>query len=317
MTAPRRGARTRATCDAPTAHLRQHTRASLRQSPILACHGGYQHLRAVLDRHASPPASARDGSATWLPRHHQRRAAGRSPAVSGVSTSPDGQGVGPSCAMSRNNLVHRAASRSAVVFTSRVGARVHGLPPCRTHSTEGQTTCARPTMREHAVGSGARVVRVVAAALGGGGAPARRPAIGRDTRLHRGGARRPLRARYVPTTFGAVQSRLAADVSDPASLVDVMVGIEGKPSVGAGIQRLCRAVPSQAHAGQHARSGRAHYDFRVRVHRAAPCRRAMPGPCWLRRLSALPDRFRASPRARNDSVMGCRHLGDLFVAETN
>ena len=167
-------------------------------------------------------------------------------------------------------------------------------------------------MREHAVDSGARVVGVVAAALWGGGAPARRPAIGRDTRLHRGGAHRPLRARYVPTTFGAMQSRQAADVSNHASLVDVLVGIELIPSVGAELQRLCRAVPSQAHAGQHARSGRAHYDFRVRVHRAAPCRRAMPGPCWLRRLSATPDRFRPSPRARNDGVMGCRHLGDLL-----
>ena len=209
--------------------------------------------------------------------------------------------------MSRNYLVHRAASRSAVVFASRVGARVHGLLLCRTYGTEGQTTCARPTMREHAVGSGARVVGVVVTTLGGGGAPARRPAIGRDTRLHRGGAHRPLRARYVPTTFGAVKSRRAADVSDPASLVDVLVGIEGKPGVGAGIQRLCRAVPSQAHAGQHARIGPAHYDSRVRVHRAAPCRRAMPGPCWLRRLSATPDRFRPSPRARNDGVMCCRH----------
>ena len=152
----------------------------------------------------------------------------------------------------------------------------------------------------------------MAAALWGGGAPARRPAIGRDTRLHRGGAHRPLRARYVPTTFGAMQSRQAADVSNHASLVDVLVGIELIPSVGAELQRLCRAVPSQAHAGQHARSGRAHYDFRVRVHRAAPCRRATPGPCWLRRLSATPDRFRPSPRARNDGVMGCRHLGDLL-----
>ena len=193
---------------------------------------------------------------------------------------------------------------------------MHGLLLCRTYGTEGQTTCARPTMREHAVGSGARVVGVVVTTLGGGGAPARRPAIGRDTRLHRGGAHRPLRARYVPTTFGAVQSRRVADVSGHASLVDVLIGIEGKPNVGAGIQSLCRAVPSQGHAGQHARSGRAHYDFRVRVHRAAPCRRATPVPCRLRRLSATPDRFRPSPRARNDSVMGCRHLGDFLRPAT-
>ena len=219
--------------------------------------------------------------------------------------------------MSRTHLGHRAASRSAVVFTRRVGARVHGLPPCRTHSTAGQTTCARLTMRVHAVDSGARMVRAVVTGLRGGGAPAWRPAIGHDTRLHRGGAHRPLRARYVPTTFGAMQSRQAADVSDHASLVDVLIGIEGKPNVGAGIQSLCRAVPSQGHAGQHARRGPAHYDFRVRVHRAAPCRRARPGPCWLRRLSATPDRFRPSPRARNDGVMGCQHLGDLFTAAKN